>query len=267
MYTGSQHIMDAFDTLKPNTPYYSVWIGRDLFFQYNESDAEKGRDMLEKIVVAGEEQGNTDLMDIKFHAKLDNGYITNKTPVIGTLRVRCAGFETADGQQVSGMQVRGNDLPAPVYRMLVNIENSLPGITERLAKLETATVGAVEKEPDWFDRISGLLSQPGMMESTVNLLQPIISRFIPGMPAANIQVAGVQESPVRPVINTPVAGNNNAPGELESVTLTDEQNEIIDNAIAELSDYCDVVDCLPLLAKFAKENTQMFKMLITQLHS
>ena len=67
MYNGVQSIMDAYDR-NSETPYYSVWAGRDMVFSYNDDDIEKGRNHLLENLIACEQNEHTDILKIKFQA-------------------------------------------------------------------------------------------------------------------------------------------------------------------------------------------------------
>lgn len=265
LYCGASNIMQAFDSLRPDNAYFSVWQGNKMLYQYNGESLDAGREILDQMMTAAESNFNTDVFDIKFHSKLDDGYITNKSKVIGTMPVR-AYDPSADGVEpgITGI-TRPGDLPKPVYNMLQKIEEHLT-MEDRLKALETAQPAV--RELDWFDRISGLLEKPGMVETVGSLLAPILQKLVPGT-AVNVNI---------PVNGATVKASQKAtPAELNPVQpdspghnddhedFTPEESLILDNAISDLSAYCDVVDVLPKLVLFAERERPMFDFMLQKL--
>jgi hypothetical protein len=106
MVTGTRGIMDWFDR-NATSPYYSVWVNRkQLLFSWNDDDMEAGRSKLEDDLAAIEQNNNNDLIIIKLHPKKDKaGYITDKTPIYGSLVCRASELERPNYgmQQMGGM--------------------------------------------------------------------------------------------------------------------------------------------------------------------
>jgi hypothetical protein len=281
MYTGSDNILDAFDSLRNGNPYFSIWCDRDILFQFNEVDLQKGRKALEDILLAADSSGNTDILLIKFHPKLEKGgYITNATPVISTLPVRVVEMESnvrvqRDGNAVGGMMDEYR-LPAPVYNMMKVTTQALTDNAAVNAKLlervEALENGSTNKEPDTWDRISGIMEKPGAME----LIAGILSRFLPGA-QPNIQIAGTPGNIAQKSGNGSNIAEKSDYGHADKVPaniadisdapafLTDEQNDAIDTALDRLSSHCNIVEALPQLADYADANPDMFKLLLGNL--
>jgi hypothetical protein len=277
MYTGVQNILNAFDSLRYNVPYFSIWCGRDMLFQCNTDDLDQGRQALVDILNAAEQSDNTDVLLIKFHPALKKGYVTNASEVVGTLPVRVV--ELQDGlSTITGLHPEtGNALSTPGYyfvkqasEALGAIKDSNVRIEERLLALEAGN----DKEVDVFDKIGSILEKPGMAD----LLGQIISRFMPVQPQPNIVMSGVPNAV--PVKETPVANKltdqskNTVFGEApvtDMVTdqseedFTPEENDIINNCINRLSAHCDVVYSFGLLADYADANPEMFKIVLNNL--
>lgn len=258
MYTGTEAIMDAFEGM--DVPYYSVWQGKDLLFQFNDSDVEKGRVKLETMLQAAEQQQNTDILAIKFHAKPEKGgYITNSTKVVGTLFVR------AYGLQNYGM-TEGNTtrdwVPNPVYKhmeKLAELPELLVKMNERLIALETEDVEDVTPQPnDMVGRIGAILDNPqvmGLIEKftpvVVSLLSKAATIFSP-LPQQSIKLSGMSMSESNSQAKQPV--------------VIDEQGmAILNNSLDRLANHCDLVTDLKALADMADNNPQMFAFLLTQL--
>lgn len=257
MYCGKDGVIGAFATLRGSVPYYSVWQGKDIMYQYNEVDTAKGEEMLETLIDAAEASGNTDIFVIKFHPKLDGGFITDKTKSIGSVPVRFVPLTQAQHNSQPVDRLNGfNDerVPLPIYKTLIQLESIKPMLDQKLLDLETrmqkieAPVPAAEL--DVFDRIGSIIEKPGVIEligRVVNMLPGIMK------PQPNIQVAGVET-------NQSEMNNEN-----DSALLTDEEDEQLNNALDRLAVHCDLINDLKLLADWADANTLMFKSLLASL--
>lgn len=256
MYTGSEAIMNAFDTM--NNPIYSVWQGKDILFQNNDADMQKARNFLMDMIAAAEQSGNTDILAIKFHPVKEGKFITDKTPVVSTLFVRIVELPSA---AISGVNQNGN-IPYPLWKTLeglaglpAQINTSLGAIEERLTALEQ-----VEDEPDptesMLGRISGLMENPVIM----GLISKIIPAILPGVvmpqPAMPMQVSGVQSDH---------SVNETVSSDLPQITEADYIK--LDNAIGRLIPHCNVADDLSLLADLAEQKPEIFKMMLSQLRT
>lgn len=270
LYCGAANVMQAFDSLRPDNAYFSVWQGNKMLYQYNGEDMNAGRDILDQMMTAAENNYNTDVFDIKFHSKLDDGYITNKSKIIGTMPVRAYDTSDSSTEGITGL-TRPGDIPKPVYNMLQKIEEHMT-MDARLKALEEAKPDV--KEPDWFDRISGLLEKPGMVETVGSLLAPLLQKLIPGAPVQNVTVNGVRDKVDRRIVD-PAANvaaveakqvEEKPIGHVEETDeFTDAENAIIDKAILDLSVYCNPVEVLPKLVEFATTDPATFEFLLKQL--
>lgn len=71
------------------TPYFSVWAGKDLRFYGKESDLAAARAHFEQILQVLHQGGSTQIYTCKFHEKLNKtGKIDNTLPVIGSFTFR-----------------------------------------------------------------------------------------------------------------------------------------------------------------------------------
>jgi hypothetical protein len=258
MYTGSEAIMNAFDTM--NNPIYSVWQGKDILFQNNDADMQKARNFLMDMIAAAEQSGNTDILAIKFHPVKEGKFITDKTPIVSTLFVRIVELPSA---AVSGVNQNGN-IPYPLWKTLeglaglpAQINTSLGAIEERLTALEQ-----VEDEPgpteSMLGRISGLMENPVIM----GLISKILPAILPGVampqPSVPMQVSGVNESMAEP--NTIASAED-----LPQISQADYIK--LDNALARLIPHCNVAEDLSLLADLAEQKPEIFKMMLSQLRT
>jgi hypothetical protein len=168
MVTGTSGIMDWFDR-NATSPYYSVWVNRkQLLFSWNDDDMEAGRSKLENDLYAIEQNNNNDLLIIKLHPKKDKaGYITDKTPIYGSLVCRASELE----KPMYGMQPMGaigyNSKMENVLERVLETQNAI------LTKLNAEELEEEEEEED-KGVLGNILQSPQMQ----TLLMAGISKFL-----------------------------------------------------------------------------------------
>lgn len=156
MVTGTRGIMDWFDR-NATSPYYSVWVNRkQLLFSWNEDDMEAGRSKLEDDLAAIEQNNNNDLIIIKLHPKKDKaGYITDKTPIYGSLVCRASELERPNyGMQMAGMGY--NSKMESVLERVLETQNAI------LTKLNAEDLEEEEEEEKDKGILGNILSNPQM---------------------------------------------------------------------------------------------------------
>ena len=166
MVTGTGGIMDWFDR-NATSPYYSVWVNRkQLLFSWNDDDMEAGRSKLESDLYAIEQNGVNDLLIIKLHPKKDKaGYITDKTPIYGSLVCRPSELEKVNyGMQMSG--VGYNSKMENVLERVLETQNAI------LTKLSADELEEEEEEDKGM--LGNILQSPQMQ----TLLMAGISKFL-----------------------------------------------------------------------------------------
>lgn len=133
MVTGTSGIMDWFDR-NATSPYYSVWVNRkQLLFSWNDDDMEAGRSKLENDLYAIEQNNNNDLLIIKLHPKKDKaGYITDKTPIYGSLVCRASELE----KPMYGMQPMG----------AIGYNSKMENVLERVLETQNAILTKLNQE-------------------------------------------------------------------------------------------------------------------------
>jgi hypothetical protein len=156
MVTGTRGIMDWFDR-NATSPYYSVWVNRkQLLFSWNDDDMEAGRSKLEDDLAAIEQNNNNDLIIIKLHPKKDKaGYITDKTPIYGSLVCRASELERLNYgmPQIAGMGY--NNKMESVLERVLETQNAI------LTKLNAEDLEDDEEEED-KGVLGNILSSPQM---------------------------------------------------------------------------------------------------------
>jgi len=248
MFTGTESIIQAFDNM--DNPFFSVWINKDILFQNNDGDKDKAKSTLLDMLTAAEQNGNSEILTIKFHPGKEGKYITDKTPVVGTLFVRVVPINGS--MAMSGIESGNDRLPYPIYKatmamqaMAEQLPVTMAGIQDRLTKLEESSIsGDDDQDDDQINRILKLANHPVVMA--------LLSKFIPGMGAAAMAVSGITTDQAPPP-------SQNAISEADYVRL--------DAALGRLMKHCNLVDDLTLLADLAETSPDMFKLLLSNLRS
>ena len=182
MVTGTSGIMDWFDR-NATSPYYSVWVNRkQLLFSWNDDDSEAGRTKLESDLYAIEQNGVNDLMIIKLHPKKDKaGYITDKTPIYGSLVCRPSELEKVDYsmQRMAGMGYNSK------------MEETMNAILTKLNQDEIE-----EEEPEDKGVIGNLLAQPHIQNLLIAGLTTMLGKFAGVEPTQQMAtgLAGIEDA-------------------------------------------------------------------------
>ena len=183
MVTGTSGIMDWFDR-NATSPYYSVWVNRkQLLFSWNDDDSEAGRTKLESDLYAIEQNGVNDLMIIKLHPKKDKaGYITDKTPIYGSLVCRPSELEKVDYsmQRMAGMGYNSK------------MEETMNAILTKLNQDEIEE----EEEPEDKGVIGNLLEQPHIQNLLIAGLTTMLGKFAGVEPTQQMAtgLAGIEDA-------------------------------------------------------------------------
>jgi len=241
MYNGVQDIMNAYDR-NADTPFYSVWAGRDMIFSFNDDDQEKGRSHLMENLLACEQNEHTDILKIKFHPKKEKLFITDRTPAIATLFVRVCDVNPNRGQYMPMPQnFQQNN---QIAELLQKQNEMISGLHNRLALIE-GDEDEDQSEPEsenvaMLGKIEDLLNNP-MLNLIIGLLSPKISELM--KPQNTItSLAGINE----------VVGLNN-----------DNDLEILQAALNRLSEHVEnLPQTLTKLANYADKNKSQFEMLL-----
>ncbi|MET0461908.1 MAG: hypothetical protein ABW007_02095 [Chitinophagaceae bacterium] len=275
MFTGVDSVISAIDSFYADAPYYSVWSGKDMIFQYSSEDFDAGRKRLYDLLQSWSDSGNSQIFAIKFYAKFDSGYITSKTPDIGTMTIRAVGFDTpgvvsgVDGAPAQSGSA-GGYLPYPVWEALKGVgslkdslQQNFDTINSRLMALESPEDTEPEPEPKTLIQTIGeVLSLPIVQQLIPQILSsPVIAGLLGGTPntQTTAHISGINDTPMATAEApaAPVTGPQNEQEALES----------INDSLERLSHHCDLEADLKKLADVAEQKPEIFKMLLQQLRS
>lgn len=257
MYNGVNAIMDAYDR-NAQTPYYSVWAGKDMIFSYNEDDQEAGRVHLLENLIACEQNEHSDILKIKFHPKKEKSFITDKSPAISTLFVR-----VCDPNYMKGQVQPYN--PQPNYGLQSLLERQteiLSGLSNRMSALEEAQLQEEEEEDETEDdtlgKVGAILNHPAI-QTILGILIPQVMPIIKAQPQPT--VAGVEQE--EEVQEGEEVGDA---FEIEAEDPSQDYLMAIDIALQRLEKHTsNLAGDLTALADMADNNPAQFKMLLGML--
>jgi hypothetical protein len=153
MVTGTRGVMEWFDR-NSTTPYYSVWVRKQLLFSWNDDDAEAGRSKLEDDLSAIEQNSVSDVLIIKLHPKKEKGgFITDKSPIYASLNFRPSELD----RSMYGMQQIGN----------IGYNSKMENVLERVLETQNAILTKLnaeeledEEDEEPKNTIGNLLNSP-----------------------------------------------------------------------------------------------------------
>lgn len=253
MYTGVSAIMDAYDR-NSQTPYYSVWSGKDMIFSYNDDDSEQGRVYLMENLIASEQNEHSDILKIKFHPKKEKLFITDKTPSIATLFVR-----VCDPNYMRNTNLQPyNPQPNFALQSIMEKQNELMAtLSNRLALLEEAQIEEEEEseEDDTLGKIGTILNHPVIQ----TFISAILPTLIPSVKnTIQPQVAGIKEEDEIQEMELYT--------EPKEVIIGDTNIDSIENSLKRLSKHTNTIEAdLKALADMADNNPVQFKMFLSML--
>ena len=167
--TGTNALMDWFNE-NAETPYYSVWRGRNLSFSWNNDDIEAGRNKLQNDINFAEQNNVTEVLTIKLHPKKDKLFITDKSPVYASLDFRPSQLE----QPVYGVGA---------YTGGGTNNYAMDKIMDKLNMLESR-LAATEEYDEVDERpksgIDAMLANPQVQEALISGLLGMVGNMLNG---------------------------------------------------------------------------------------
>lgn len=252
-YTGINDIMAYYEAIMQDEGYsYSVWHSvKDIAFQYNGPDHEKGKEFLYNNLTAMDQAENDNLLYLKFHPPGVKGYIDSKSKVICMSPVRVTELTalTAVGAVTeTGGNFRMFEAIETLKQLPAAINDKLGAFEQRLQAMEDYEP---EPEPDKVEKVIGQIS--GLLE--------------------NPMVQGLVNSVIGTLFKMTNSNNNNVMqahqinGTTDNVPQGPVSEEVLNNALDRLHKVCKIDTDLSLLADLAENNPAMFQMLLANLRS
>lgn len=182
MYCGVDNVIAAWQSLRQDLPYYSVWKGKRIFYSYNKEDENEGEQLLRDNLSALEAQNNRDILTIKFHPGQEKGFISDKTECIGSFDFRVCEWNPQEYAAANReAMISGNSL----------VMQELKAINSRLTAIENDTIAEEEIEEPNNSLLSGIGQ---LMENPVigNLVNSFLASIM--TPKQNSVIAGIPQS-------------------------------------------------------------------------
>ena len=184
--TGTSALLDWYDS-NIQSPYYSVWRGRNLSFSWNNDDMEAGRQKLENDINFAEQNNVTEVLTIKLHPKKEKGYITSTTPVYASLDFRPCALESA---------VYGLPVNQPNNYAMSQIMDKLNVLEQRIAGNEMDLEDEVEDIKD-ESPINAMLKSPEVQQALISGLIGLIGGFFTNVPPPAVaSISGVNDEAI-----------------------------------------------------------------------
>jgi len=240
---GSDQVLDWFNRVSKNVPYYSLWNGRQIVFSWSDDDISQGKDVLETNLRAFEEQNITDLFVLKLHPSTDKGgFITDKSPVVASLNFRPAA-------QYNPAQMAGQEMNFPRNPGMQRLADEIRELREAREYQEPAQ----SDDPGILGAINKILSTPGVAEAVTPLIAGLSGFLLKsmGMPVPDPAVAAAQAPAVSAGMLSGISADQD-----------DKVNQALD--ILEPLDP-ELGDDLLRLAALAQKDPAQFKMLLSML--
>ena len=182
---GTEGVMQWYDR-NSESPYYSVWVGKQLMFSWNKEDQDEARQKLEEDLTAFENNGVNDIFMIRLHPvpKVANDVIiTNNTPYYASLNFRPANSPEGIFKGI------GSDprLEAPVYSLMREMQETNKAILSKLNAQELE-----DEEEDKATGLMGFIEKPEVQTMIMGLLGNILNKNKPGAIAGTITQEDLQ---------------------------------------------------------------------------
>jgi len=168
--TGTNALMDWFNE-NAETPYYSVWRGRNLSFSWNNDDIEAGRNKLQNDINFAEQNNVTEVLTIKLHPKKDKLFITDKSPVYASLDFRPCQLEQPV-YQIGAYNGGGNSHNYAMDKIM----DKLNMLESRLSAQEEYE--EIDEKPQ--SPIHSMLANPQVQEALISGLLGMVGNMLNG---------------------------------------------------------------------------------------
>lgn len=212
-FRGPDASMSGFDMqLEHNeTPYFSIWAGKDLRFYGKDADLSAARAHFEQILQVLHQSGSTQIYTCKFHEALNKrGKIDNTLPVIGSFN-----FRLYDGFGDASQGGRWHQAPAPAeVAAPANTMNALyMKMQERMLnrmmdQLDAADAAAMSGTGDEYDEKKQFIldiANSDMGAGLIGLIRDFLPRpkrsnYMQQQPQQPAHVAGIDDDALMSLI-------------------------------------------------------------------
>jgi hypothetical protein len=236
---GADQVINVWEAMNDGCPYFAIFYAktRSKFFQYNRDDMEAAKEFLRANLNALESSGDNQMFYFNIYAE--------SKPVFGNNNM-IASFPFRLNAYQPSASVNGYPANMDTFAKLLNDSHAAQlKMTQEIAELKYAN-----QPLDLWDKISGVLENPGAANAIVPLLQPVIASL---MGFFN-KISGVPAPAVSQYHAMPAQG---IAGPRETET---DKDEALDIALDRLEKHGDLVEMMTVLADFADKNPAMFKM-------
>lgn len=255
---GKQNVLEGYNTFSKHAPYFSVWQGRNLKFQYTGDDIAEGEELLSDNLAALEQAGSDAIFSVRFHNKRDkDNFVTDKTPYVSSFNFKLT-EEQNNNNIIAGVQPY-----TPANNVLMQRIDSLieqqTAILSRLNALEEddEEEETTNEQPQGIAGVIGaFLNTPQGTMIATNVINGLINKFV-GTPLPQtfqqpVGLAGVEEKKTK----------TRKPKQLTE----EEAGEMLKTALERLMAADDQLpQDLTKLADIAESNPAQFNLLISML--
>lgn len=250
-FIGLDQVVDLVQ--KRGTPYYQVYISKDLKFECIETSVEAAINMLMDQLEVPQMNGTTITYTIKFYKDLDSKGNIDKNTLSGTNTFKLQRFDQAPQNYFRAQQ----GLPPIVF----NKNNPMPmqeitALDERMKKIEELLIQqALQKEQEEQEQED---EQEGGILGTIDKISQIVAR-----PEVMQLIAMVGS-----IFKNGINQNNNSMGNVTAVAPQTEQEHVqrLNAALNTLIQYdANLVVHLEKLGQLAQKDPAQFNFLIGML--
>jgi hypothetical protein len=272
---GVEAIMNAWQSMNSDLPYYSLWFnGKALekYLQNNVDDMDLAGNSLEANLKAIHGTGDSLIYFLRIHPDSERAYNKN-SPVVATIpcRLNAAVSLAGVGQNQGSFSVLGIREQVELEYRVKAYESELSELREMVEDLQSEPIQPADTT-DTLGRVMGFIEKNPSVMGLVGQLMPLIQRFLPSLIPAVSQNNAIRDLRV-PAINGVNDGGSETVHQAASDNSAMAYNERIDAALDKLeilylnNGFGALDGDLAILAKIAETDPGKFKMLLSMLRA